>query len=175
LRGLSFALGFALGLFLCASAVAGVAHEIADRGVRVEIETRPVSRRLGDEIEAQAMAALPQLLKRAADELPALVGGRASEALGGCSLRVSGVDVPLPPAVARAVGEMTEEAARRGFESYVEGLDLRSIAESFASGAESAVDSALRSEIDGRRLSVEVFGGWSIPVWLDARDDGPGL
>ena len=167
-----FASGLLTGIFLCAGLAGGLVYAFAQRGLTAEIDVEAVAHEVREAIELQVAQMLPEVIAEMKRDVPARVAGDLAQELATASFTVYGVEIRIPEETLAVVRAQVEETVVREISRSLDQIDVAGAAAQWGRRGEQMVAEALRRELRGRSVILQVHPAlpWpAVPVILSVK------
>jgi len=164
-----FTAGLLTGLFLCLGAAAGALQVVTQRGFTAHVDVDGVAAQVRSQVEMQVAELLPQVLTSLKREVPGRGARGLTERLEEASLVRLDVSIRLPRESLIGVQEQIERMVTQEIQVAIDEVDVAGAASAWGARSERLLASALRAELQGRRIELQVHprAPWpTVPVVL---------
>src|SRR5690606_14650499 len=168
----AFTAGLLTGLFLCLGAAAAVIQVMTQQGFTAHVDVDGVAAQVRGQVELQVAELLPQVLASLKQEVPGRVARELTGRLGSASFVLYDVTIRLPPESLAGVQAQIEQMVSEEIQQAIDEVDVASTAAEWGARGERLLASALRAQLRGRRLDVQIHPAYpwpTVPVVLSVR------
>lgn len=159
-----FVSGLLVGIFLCSGLVGGLLFAFMERGLTAAIDVAAVALEARTTIEWQVAQMLPGIVEEMKAELPERVAQDLAEKLSSASFVVYGVEIQVPEETLSIIREQVHQVVVDELNRNLDGIDVAGAAEEWGRRGQEMVEEALRRELRGRRVVVQVHPSLSWPA-----------
>lgn len=168
----NFVSGLLVGLFLCLGLVVGLFYAFVEHGLTAEIDVEAVAREARNAIEWQVAQMLPGIIDGMKADVPDRVAQDLAHQLSTASFVVYGVEIQIPDETLAVIRDQVQDTVVGELNRNLDQIDVAGAAEEWGQRGEEMVSEALRRELRGRTVVVQMHPSltWpAVPVVLSVQ------